>query len=51
MKNFLKLIGENENEPSKSAETEDLQNLQVKTFSVDKSGIVRAYLRHCLCEA
>ena len=37
VKNFLKLIGENE--PSKSAETEDLQNLQVKTFSVDKSGV------------
>lgn len=40
VKNFLKLIGENENEPSKSAETEDLQNLQVKTFSVDKSGVI-----------
>ena len=39
VKNFLKSIGENENEPSKSAETEDLQNLQVKTFSVDKSGV------------
>lgn len=39
VKNFLKLIGENE--PSKSAETEDLQNLQVKTFSVDKSGVIR----------
>ena len=37
VKNFLKLIGENE--PLKSAETEDLQNLQVKTFSVDKSGV------------
>ena len=40
VKNFMKLIGENENEPSKSAETEDLQNLQVKTFSVDKSGVI-----------
>lgn len=40
VKNFLKLIGENENEPSKSAETEDLQNLQVKTVSVDKSGVI-----------
>lgn len=40
VKNFLKLIGENENEPSKSAETEDLQDLQVKTFSVDKSGVI-----------
>lgn len=38
VKNFLKLIGENE--PSKSAETEDLQNLQVKTVSVDKSGVI-----------
>ncbi len=39
VKNFLKLIGENE--PSKSAATEDLQNLQVKTFSADKSGVIR----------
>ena len=39
VKNFLKLIGEKENEPSKSAGTEDLQNLQVKTFSVDKSEV------------
>ena len=39
VKNFLKLIGENENVPSKSAETEDLQYLQVKTFSADKSGV------------